>query len=112
MIWRGVGSTWGAGHPGATFKKGHVGDVVTEWARVGLRPEQELVQGLAHLHQAVGEEVEVGDGVTGQALQQRLLLPRRLQDLHQQLLNALKQACHAGACSERQVSGSKPSPWL
>lgn len=78
MIWGDVGRARRTGHPGATLEKGHVGTVVAEKARMGLRPEQELVQGLAHLHQAVGEEVEVGDGVAGQALQQRLLLPRRL----------------------------------
>lgn len=65
----------GTGHPKATLIKGHVGDAVVRVPRVGLRPEQELVQGLTHLHQTVGEEVEVGDGVAGQALQQRLLLP-------------------------------------
>lgn len=63
---------------------------MAEGAEVGLWPEQELVQGLTHLHQAVGEEVKVGDSVTGQTLQQHLLLPRCLQDLHQQLLDALK----------------------
>lgn len=69
MIWGSVGSARGAGHSGATLKKGHVGDVVASGARMGLRPEQELVQGLAHLHEAVGEVVKVGDCVAGQALQ-------------------------------------------
>lgn len=78
MIQGGVGRAGGTGHPGATLEKGHVGTVVAKGAEVGLWPEQELVQGLSHLHQAVGEELEVGDGVTGQALQQCLLLPRRL----------------------------------
>lgn len=69
MIRGSVGSTGGAGHCRATLKKGHVGDIVARGARMGLWPEQELGQGLAHLHEAVGEEVEVGDGVAGQALQ-------------------------------------------
>lgn len=75
MIQGGVGTTGGAHHLRATLKKGHVGDVVTEGTEVGLWPEQELVQRLTHLHQAVGEEMEVGDSVTSQALQECLLLP-------------------------------------
>lgn len=69
MIWRSVGSSRGAGDSRATLKKGHVGDVVANGARMGLWSEQELVQGLTHLHEAVGEEVKVGDCVVGQALQ-------------------------------------------
>lgn len=47
----------------------------------------------------------MGDGVAGKALQQRLLLSRRLQNLHQQLLHALQQARHATACSEKGGQG-------
>lgn len=46
-----------------------MGDLVANGARMGLWTEQELVQGLAHLLEAVGEVVEVGGCVVGQALQ-------------------------------------------
>lgn len=75
VIWGSVGSTRGAGRSGATLKKRHTGDLMACGARVGLRTEQELVQGLAHLFEAVGEVVKVGGCVAGQALQQCLLLP-------------------------------------
>lgn len=70
-----MGCTRGAGHFGATFKKGHVEDIVASGARMGLWLYQELVQGLAHPHDVAGEEVEVGDCIAGQALQYCQLLP-------------------------------------
>lgn len=66
VIWGSVGGTRGVGH---TLKKGHMGDLVVNGARMGLRTEQELVQGLTHLLEAVGEVVEVGSCVAGQVLQ-------------------------------------------
>lgn len=66
VIWGSVGSARGVGH---SLKKGHMGDLAAGGARMGLRTEQELVQGLTHLLEAVGEVMEVGGCVAGQVLQ-------------------------------------------
>lgn len=87
---------WGPRGTGLGWAPVERGADAVRIGRVRVAVEQQLVQSLAHLHQVVRDDVQVGDGIAGQAFQEELLLPRRAQDLHQDLLHALQEADDAG----------------